>query len=132
MLLYSCIEFTFQNKSDEWLRTHCGVEGDTLLFIYNKYCGSHTIIDTHHKLYLVFAYFKIYPTIRASKHCGIIFHIQSIKKYVKYLSSVMNDMVDVWNRRHELKNRIPHLFQSMLSGSIDTFPVIVSRPSIKN
>jgi hypothetical protein len=43
----------------------------------------------------------------------------------------MNDMNDVWNRRHDMINRIPHLFQNMLSGSIDTFPVVVQRPTDK-
>lgn len=123
------LDFLFQNNSDEWLQTHCGVDCDTLLYIYNKYCGITTIINTHYKLYLVYAYFKIYPTIRANYHCKIIIHIQSIKKYSQYLCSVMNDMNDVWNRRHEMINRTPHLFQNMLTGSIDTFPVIVSRPS---
>ena len=130
-ILFVCVEFNFKNISDEWLQIHCGVDCDTFLFVYNKYCGSRSIINTHYKLYLVYVFFKIYPTIRARKHCNIISHMQSIKKYIKYLSSVMNDMNDVWNRRHDMINRIPHFFQNMLSGSVDTFPVIVSRPSSK-
>ena len=38
----------------------------------------------------------------------------------------------VWRRRHDMNNRVPHLFQHMLTGSIDTFPVVVSRPTHKH
>lgn len=38
----------------------------------------------------------------------------------------------VWRRRHDMNNRIPHLFQPMLTGSVDTFPVVVSRPMDKH
>jgi hypothetical protein len=129
--MYVYVEFAFQNQRDDWLRTHCGVSGETLLVIYNRYCGIDSVINTHYKLFLVYAYFKLYPTIRSNKHCNIRSHVQSIRKYIQYLGGVMNDMDDVWNRRHEMKNRIPHYFQSMLTGSIDTFPIVVSRPSNK-
>ena len=122
----------FQNKTDEWLLSHCGVDTETLTYIYNKYCGLHTIIDTHRKLYLLYSYFKLYPTIRTNNHCNISSHISTIKKHAKYLSTVIDEMSGVWNRRHDMNNRIPHHFQSMLTGSVDTFPIIVSRPTKKS
>ena len=93
------------------------------LHLYHKYCRD-SIIDSQMKLYRLFHYLKQYPVTRAHE----LKSVSSIHKYITHLASVINELSSVWNRRHEMTNRIPHHFRDMLTGSIDTFPVVVSRP----
>jgi hypothetical protein len=109
---------------DDWLRAQCGLDAHTLLYIYNKYCH-HSVIDSKSKLYRLFRYFKQYPVARSNDSKSLT----SLYKYIKYLASVVDELSIVWNDRHNMSNRIPHHFREMLTGSIDTFPVIVSRPT---
>jgi hypothetical protein len=123
--LYRCVivDFDASNHSEQWMRSYCGLDAHTFMYIYLKYC-KHSVIDSQTKLYQLFHYLKLYPIIRAHETTSIT----SIRKYIFFLASVVDELQTVWNSRHEMTNRIPHHFQSMLSGSIDTFPVVVSRP----
>ena len=123
--LYRCVivDFDASNHSEQWMRSYCGLDSHTFMYIYLKYC-KHSVIDSQTKLYQLFHYLKLYPIIRAHETTSIT----SIRKYIFFLASVVDELQTVWNSRHEMTNRIPHHFQSMLSGSIDTFPVVVSRP----
>ena len=40
----------------------------------------------------------------------------------------MDEVPTAWNARQGEHNRLPHLFSSHVTGSVDTFPVYVSRP----
>ena len=82
------------------------------------------MIDKEKKLFRVFEYLKQYPTRRAHQ----LQSLSSIRKYIMFLASVVDELSTVWNDRHRMSNRTPHHFRSMLTGSIDTFPVCVSRP----
>jgi len=50
-----------------------------------------------------------------------------MRRTEEYLASVMDDVAVVWNARHGLHNRLPHMFDEHVTGSVDTFPVYVSR-----
>jgi hypothetical protein len=75
-------------------------------------------------LYRVFHYLKQYPVVRSYE----VKSLSSIHKHINYLASAIDELSFVWNNRHQMTNRIPHHFRDMLTGSIDTFPIVVSRP----
>ena len=110
--LYRCviIGFDASNHSEQWMRSYCGLDSHTFMYIYLKYC-KHSVIDSQTKLYQLFHYLKLYPIIRAHETTSIT----SIRKYIFFLASVVDELQTVC---HEMTNRIPHHFQSMLSGSI--------------
>jgi hypothetical protein len=117
------IEFNASLFSNEWLRAQCGLDSSTFLYIYNRYCRD-SIIDSQLKLYRLFHYLKLYPVVRAHE----LKSLSSINKYIEHLASVVDELSSVWNHRHNMINRTPHHFRHMLTGSIDSFPVVVSRP----
>jgi hypothetical protein len=124
MTMYMCTGFDVGRHSDEWIRAQCGLDSHTLIYMYNKYCR-HSIIDSQWKLYRVFRYLKQYPVARAHDSKSLT----SVYMYIDYLASVVDELSIVWNARHNMSNRTPHHFRDMLTGSVDTFPVIVSRPT---
>lgn len=94
--------FDIRVATDTWLRQHCGLDINTFLYIYQTYCGPSTIIDTHHKLYLLYTYLKIYPTVATHKQCSINTHTKCIVRYAAYLSSCIDELTAVWNRRYTI------------------------------
>ena len=52
--------------------------------------------------------------------------------FQRYLSSVIDELDEAWDRRKEASNALPHVFARSVSGSIDTFPIVINRPSTGN
>jgi hypothetical protein len=77
----------------------------TFYYIYYKYCGHHTPIKSTTALLRVFAYFKVYPV---SRTCLRLFQVSlgPIKRYVLHLSSCMNELQPIWNRRYVIDHLI--------------------------
>ena len=123
-----CRQFHLDNYSDEHLAALCGLQRWTFMYVYSKYCGPATPIKTHEQLFRCFQYLKQYPLDR----CLSAFRfpcIRVLKSRIKYLAQVLNELEAVWATRHDDFNRIPHHFRDKLVGSIDTFPILVSRPT---
>lgn len=115
---------------------HTGLTRLQFLHIFYKYCGEETPIPLQQHLYYLFCFFKAYPIKRA------IFNYQSarlherdgrslatLKRRAAYLASRVDEIAPLWRARHELSNRLPLFFANGVSGSIDSFPIRVSRPS---
>jgi len=47
----------------------------------------------------------------------------------KHLASVIDEMQHEWDARFDASNTLPHVFDSKVTGSIDTFPIEIQRPS---
>ena len=45
-----------------------------------------------------------------------------------YLAQVINELDEAWDRRLEMDNALPHVFSRKVTGSIDSFPIIINRP----
>jgi hypothetical protein len=110
------------------LEAEIGLRRCTFMHIFDKYCGSSTVIDSHVKMYRLFAFMKQYPVCR-SISSNLLTSSTTITKYILFLSSVINELQPVWNNRNEMINRLPHHFANNVVGSIDTFPIKVYRPS---
>jgi hypothetical protein len=50
----------------------------------------------------------------------------------RYLASVVNELDEAWDRRKEPGNELPHVFGRSVTGSIDSFPIIINRPEEGN
>lgn len=46
----------------------------------------------------------------------------------RYLASVIDELSEAWDRREDPENELPHVFDSTVTGAIDTFPIVVNRP----
>jgi len=81
-------------------------------------------------------YLKTYPTHRdwAFRHQQTRDHrnlIRIIRKHTAYLAARMNDIELAWQGRFSPENKLPHLFDNRVTGSIDTFHIRVLRPKHK-
>jgi len=120
--------------SDPELNAICGLDRGTFDFIYNKYCIN-SIINSPTKLLFLFTYYKLYPVTRAwtaiygdaAKNPGWL--LSEIRKWEDYLANAMNEIQSAWDARRDEENRIPHVFPPNVVGSVDTFPILVVRPS---
>lgn len=45
---------------------------------------------------------------------------------------MINELDEAWEKRHEIGNSLPHVFGRSIVGSIDTFPILINRPSKNN
>ena len=54
--------------------------------------------------------------------------MRDLHRTEEYLSSRMNEVRYAWEHRHDIHNALPHYFGRYCTGSVDTFPVYVSRP----
>lgn len=45
------------------------------------------------------------------------------------MASVINELRDAWDARRDPSNAIPHVFDSMVVGAVDTFPIEINRPA---
>jgi len=56
-------------------------------------------------------------------------HLKLLHKWEKHLASVINEMQQEWDARFIANNQLPHVFDHLVTGSIDTFPIEIQRPS---
>lgn len=80
-------------------------------------------------------YYKIYPVARAGSimyHAGGDFRhkLAAIHMYEKHLASVIDELAHLWDARFDPSNRLPHVFDNMVTGSVDTFPIVILRPKV--
>jgi hypothetical protein len=47
----------------------------------------------------------------------------------KFLAGVIDEMQTAWDDRFAAENRLPHVFDSLVTGSVDSFPIYIQRPS---
>ena len=52
-----------------------------------------------------------------------------IHQWEHHLATVIDEMLPAWNSRFEADNRLPHVFDEAVTGSVDTFPIEICRPS---
>ena len=126
-------EFFSTYDDDEFIAI-TGLTPYVFHYIFVKYCGCDTPIKTPQQLLFLFAYYKIYPVRRSFRQMfGIAkghsarFH-SHLYEWEKHLSSTMEELMQSWDDRLLPANRLPHLFDAHVTGSIDTFPVRVARP----
>jgi hypothetical protein len=126
-------EFFSTYDDDEFIAI-TGLTPYVFHYIFVKYCGCDTPIKTPQQLLFLFAYYKIYPVRRSfrqvfgiAKGLSARFHSQ-LYEWEKHLSSTMEELMQSWDDRLLPANRLPHLFDAHVTGSIDTFPVRVARP----
>lgn len=121
--------------SEEKCLAHTGLTRQQFVHIFTKYCGIDTPIPTQKALYYLLCFFKAYPikravfnyhTVRMNAREGR--SLSTLKKRARYLATHVNELQPLWNARHHLSNRLPLHFAYGVSGSIDTFPIRVSRP----
>ena len=49
-----------------------------------------------------------------------------------YLAEVIDELEAAWDDRFSPANELPHVFGRRVTGAIDTFPIIINRPSKGN
>jgi hypothetical protein len=85
-------------------------------------------------LFNLLVFYKMYPNNRL---LFLILDTRSQKERViltrmrqteAYLASRMDEVDTAWAARNGDHNRLPHMFDEHVTGSLDTFPVYVSRP----
>jgi hypothetical protein len=126
--VFAYVDISLDDLLDSQLEAICGLHRSTFLRIYRKYCMGSIAIPTHLHLLRIFAYLKLYPTSRSTS-AFLNTHLPSIKKGIMYLASVINELTAVWNFRNNMINRTNHRFSNNVIGSIDTFPIVIYRPT---
>jgi hypothetical protein len=107
---------------------------DILEDIYNKYCGPATPIKTRKALAKTLVYLKTYPTTRA--HAALNGWRSrrtmewTIKQNINHLYLHVNELTSAWQNRWCQANTIPTTFHDRVTGSLDTFPIYINRPSV--
>lgn len=54
--------------------------------------------------------------------------MQQVHRWEAYLARVIDELSPVWSTRHDKSNHLPHIFDSKVTGCIDTFPILIERP----
>lgn len=78
-------------------------------------------------------HYKVYPVSRSepyllgAKHSGRHF-LDRVNHWADHLAGVIDEMQEAWDQRHDEGNRLPHVFDNKVTGSIDTFPIYINRP----
>jgi hypothetical protein len=87
-------------------------------------------------LFDLLCYYKVYPVSRTScalylSNSAVNFRgqLDMLHKWEKYLASVIDEMQHEWDARFDVRNRLPHVFDSRVTGSVDSFPIEIQRPS---
>jgi hypothetical protein len=44
------------------------------------------------------------------------------------LAQVIDELTEAWEDRKHPSNQLPHVFERSVTGSIDSFPIIINRP----
>jgi hypothetical protein len=83
-------------------------------------------------LWLLLSYYKLYPVSRAAwmvfEQQNPRFFMHRLHKWEKHLASVINELGEAWSNRFQPQNALPHVFDSKVTGSIDSFPIEINRP----
>jgi hypothetical protein len=83
-------------------------------------------------LWLLLCHYKVYPVSRTEpdllsrKGSGRNF-LWRMYGWAKHLAQSIDEMQVAWDARFN-NNRLPHIFNDMVTGSIDTFPIYIQRP----
>jgi hypothetical protein len=130
----SCLSFLDQ-FSDSELLASTGLSRSTFEYLYCKYCGSTTPINSPQNLLSLFKFYKHYPIRRFFHHffgkkarSPNWFYSNRLKKWESHLASVINELDPVFDQRFLPHNHLPHVFSRNVTGSIDSFPICVVRP----
>jgi hypothetical protein len=92
-----------------------------------------TVFFVQRPIYLwkLLHYYKIYPIIRAAPvngHKDGRNYMFDIHKWEEHLSAMIDELQPVWDARFNPGNHLPHTFGSQVTGSIDSYPIFISRP----
>jgi hypothetical protein len=89
------------------------------------------------KLFDLLAWYKVYPVCRASG--GLMMsirpgdtwrdHVHRIQRWSAWLAGQVDELQRAWDARFDPANELPHVFHRLVTGSIDSFPIIINRPS---
>jgi hypothetical protein len=129
----SWYDFFSTYNEDEFIAT-TGLTPFVFQYIFIKYCGCDTPITKPYQLFCLFTFYKIYPVRRLFRQLFGIAPGQSARflsqLYVWecHLAGVIEELSQSWDDRLLAANRLPHLFDRHVTGSIDTFPIRVFRP----
>jgi hypothetical protein len=121
--------------TDDQLLAITGLTRDVFENVYEKYCGPRTPINTPEKLLQLFAYYKLYTVTRSWKSTfgdegnnpGRL--LTRLRIYEQHLAREMDELQSGWDARYDDENKLPHIFPASVTGSIDTFPIVVQRPA---
>lgn len=105
-----------------------GVDSSDFIYIYNKYCGGQTPINHPSKLFLLYLAFKCNNTQRIRQYINNTNDFD-FWPWIEHLSSVMNEIENSLLNRFKPDNRIPVVFSSKVTMSVDTFPIRITRVS---
>ena len=118
-----------------WL---CGVRKPHFIYIYTTYCGFGTMINSHHKLFILLRWYKQYPRGREfGNQIGVLQHgtrlVHDIKRWSAWLAGAINnrEILINWHARFESRNKLPvpdELFGGQVTGCLDTFPIYLCKP----
>lgn len=94
-----------------------------------------TVFFVHRPIYLwkLLNYYKIYPISRAAPSSTTTAgdgrnYMFDIHKWEEHLSAMIDELQPVWDARFNPGNHLPHTFGSQVTGSIDSYPIFISRP----
>jgi hypothetical protein len=115
------------------LIANTGISSTSFEYLFLRYCGDGTPIQLPSHLYQLLMYFKIYPVHRNLPQLFGMVHQsaagvrENMIHRASYLAGVINELCTTWNDR--FNHPLPHVFDDMVTGSLDTFPIYVSRPT---
>lgn len=118
-----------------------GVRKYIFRYFYVKYCGRGTLIDKHIKLFMLLRWYKWYPRSRElGVALGVRQHgtrlVYDIQRWSAWLAARMRnaEVLHAWDARLQPLNSLPvpaALFTGRVIGSVDTFPIYLSKPKHK-
>ena len=125
--------------SDAMFYQLTGVRKYQFRYFYDTYCGPHTPLNSHHKLFALLYWYKVYP--QTSVLCWQLYGwqisrrlVDDIKRWSGWLARKINnaELLKVWHARLGQHNRLPdvpsELFGGQVTGHLDTFPIYLCRP----
>lgn len=94
------------------------------------------LVDRPEFLFDLLCYYKLYPISRSSSLLYLTganhnYRTQCwrLHRWEQHLAAVIDEMLPAWNARFHPSNALPHVFDEMVTGCIDTFPIEIMRPS---
>jgi hypothetical protein len=84
-------------------------------------------------LWKLLVHYKLYPIARIehllmSKAYNSRNYLSRLHRHAQYLAEVIDEMRPAWEHRLDADNQLPHQFDAMVTGSIDTFPIYIQTP----
>jgi hypothetical protein len=55
-------------------------------------------------------------------------YLSRLHRHAQYLAEMIDEMSPAWEHRLDASNQLPHQFDAMVTGSIDTFPIYIQTP----